>query len=153
MLTATQCRQTLAPVLLAMGYEYVGCEFFTAGKRSVVRIYIDCEGGITCNDCAKVSEQAMAALTLAQQLSNAYTLEVSSPGLDRPLFSLADFQRFSGQQVIVRLRRPMDGRRNWQGIIGKTTDDGQIVINCIENNTAISVGFDNIEKARLEPDI
>ena len=153
MLTAIQCRQTLAPVFSEMGYEYVGCEFFTTGRQSGIRIYIDCEGGITCNDCAKASEQAKDALTVAQLLSDAYTLEISSPGLDRPLFSVADFQRFVGHQVIMRLRHPKEGRRKWQGTITAATENGQITLHIATDQSTVTVNFDDIEKARLEPDI
>lgn len=152
MLTATQCRQTLAPVLTAMGYEYVGCEHFTNAGLKGLRIYIDCEGGVTCDDCAKVSEQATAALTVAQQLADDCALEVSSPGLDRPLFSVTDFQRFTGQKVKVRLRQAVDGQRKWLATISQANDDGHIELTSTTHNSTIKVHFDNIEKARLEPE-
>ncbi|MCP5324905.1 MAG: ribosome maturation factor RimP [Oceanospirillaceae bacterium] len=105
----------LKPVVESLGYEFWGLEYVSQGKNSVLCIYIESENGINVDDCANVSRQASAVLDVEDPISSEYNLEVSSPGLDRPLFTLDQFQRNVGEFVEVRLRYPFEGRRNFKG--------------------------------------
>jgi len=104
----------LEPVIEALGYELVELEF----PPHLLRIYIDREGGVTVDDCEKVSRQVSSVLDVEDPIPGAYTLEVSSPGLDRPLRKEADFVRFTGEQAKLELTLPLATRRN-MGVIAK----------------------------------
>jgi len=131
----------------ALGYELVGIEFLR-GRQSTLRIYIDSENGITVEDCADVSHQVSAVLDVEDPISVAYSLEVSSPGLDRPLFTAAQFTQFIGEEVSLVLRIAMQNRRKWQGII-KTVDGEMITVTVEEKDEVFALS--NIQKANLVP--
>lgn len=137
----------LADGVNALGFELVGVEFVRA-RSSILRIYIDSEQGITVDDCAQVSYQASAVLDVEDPISVPYSLEVSSPGLDRPLFTVAHFQRFIGQQVAIVLRIAMQNRRKWQGEIKSV--DGEFITIIVEGKDEV-FAFNNIQKANLIP--
>ena len=101
----------LAPAVAACGFELWGLEFFPQGKRSVLRIYIDGSEGITVEGCSAVSHQVSGILDVEDPIAGEYTLEVSSPGWDRPLFTLAHYQRFVASEVSLRLVAPINARR------------------------------------------
>lgn len=105
----------ISPAILAMGYELVGCIQFRQGRRMIIRIYIDNTKGITLDDCQRVSHQVSGLLAVSDPIPCDYTLEVSSPGLDRPLFTREHFERFAGNQVRLRLRVPVKQQRNFTG--------------------------------------
>lgn len=105
----------LAPVVEALGYQCWGIEFLSQGRHSLLRVYIDHADGILIDDCEKVSRQLSGVLDVEDPISDEYTLEVSSPGMDRPLFTLEQFSAHVGEQVKIRLRTPFDGRRNFRG--------------------------------------
>src|SRR5437870_3087505 len=110
--------QIIAPAVAALGYELVGCELAQDSGRQILRVYVDGENGITLDGCAAVSRQISAVLDVEDPIKGRFLLEVSSPGLERPLFSLAHYQRFIGHKAKLRLRQPQeDGRRNFTGII------------------------------------
>ena len=116
--------QHIAPVVTAMGYQFVGAEYGRQDGRALLRIYIDKDAGITLDDCSQVSGQVSAVLDVNDPISEAYVLEVSSPGVDRPLFEPADFQRFTGYCARIRLQMPVQGRRNFKGLLlGMAGDD------------------------------
>lgn len=106
----------------ALGFELVGIEFIR-GLQSTLRIYIDSDEGITVDDCADVSHQVSAVLDVADTISVAYSLEASSPGLDRPLFTAAHYRQFIGSDVSVVLHIAVQNRRKWQGIIKAVDGD------------------------------
>ena len=112
-----QLQAMLAPVVEALGYECWGLEFMSQGRHSLLRIYIDHADGILVEDCEKVSRQISGVLDVEDPISTEYTLEVSSPGMDRPLFTLAQFARHVGELVKIKLRSPYEGRRNFQGLL------------------------------------
>lgn len=143
--------ELIEPAVNALGYELVGVEYNTGGKGGgLLRIYIDREQGITANDCQAVSHQVSGVLDVEDPISGHYTLEVSSPGLDRLLFKPADFERFTGQVVKLTLTYPVEGRRKYKGrIIG--LQESNILIEF--DGDELSVPFDQIDKARLVPDI
>ena len=144
----TQLEELLSPVVLSLGYEFVGMEYLPQGKHSLLRIYIDKPDGITVDDCGTVSHQVSGVLEVEDPISGHYVLEVSSPGLDRPLFKFQDFERFSGHNVQIRLQIPLDGRRNYKGLLEGVQTEGQLVDVAIDDEV-ISLPWDKIEKARL----
>ena len=107
----------LEPAVRALGFELWGIEFISQGRHSTVRIYIESVKGINVDDCAAVSHQLSGILDVEDPISGEYTLEVSSPGLDRPLFSLEQYQRYVGEQLNIRMRVPFEGRRKFTGLL------------------------------------
>lgn len=115
--------QLIEPVVEDLGYELVGIEYLT-GNPDTLRIYIDQEKGITLEDCTTVSREVSAVLDVEDPIHGNYNLEVSSPGMDRPLFKLAHFQRFVGNRIKVRLLHPLQGRKNFTGrLVGVEGDE------------------------------
>lgn len=114
---------SIEPVVRGMGYEFVGAEFGGGGGNARLRVYIDTVDGVTVDDCAAVSEQLSATLDVDDPIPEAYVLEVSSPGINRPLFERADFVRFQGERVFVRLREVLDGRKRFKGQLIEVADD------------------------------
>ena len=140
--------EMLTPSVEDLGYELVGIEYIRAGKHSTLRIYIDQEEGILVDDCAAVSRQVSAIMDVEDPITNEYTLEVSSPGLERPLFSAAHYQAFIGEEVKVQLRMPIQNRRRWKGIISSV--DGEII--CINvDGSEERFALSNIQKANIVP--
>lgn len=144
-------RDLLEPAVSALGYELVGIEYHPSGKHSLLRVYIDKPDGITVDDCSAVSYQVSGLLDVEDPIPGQYTLEVSSPGLDRPLFLARDFERFAGQQVKVRMRFPVDGQRNFRGLL-QGLHEQQVVIE-EQDGKRVSLPLEQVEQARLVPDI
>ncbi|MGB4247542.1 MAG: ribosome maturation factor RimP [Pseudohongiellaceae bacterium] len=114
----------IRPTVSALGVELWGVEHIVQGRFSVLRVYIDKGGdGITIEDCEKVSRQISGIFDVEDPIAGEYTLEVSSPGMDRPLFELSQFERYVGSVVTVRLRAPLEGRRKFKGVIQKVEAD------------------------------
>lgn len=132
----------------AMGFELVGIECQRAGRFLTVRLYIDKEGGVTIDDCSDVSRQVSAIFDVEDPIADKYNLEVSSPGLDRPLFTLEHFQRFMERDVVIHLRIPMLDRRKWQGKL--VLVEGDLITLNVEGNPQ-TFAFGNIQKANLVP--
>ncbi len=141
-----QLQAIIEPAVSALGYELVGIEHLSQGKHSVLRVYIDHEDGISVDDCAEVSHQVSAVLDVEDPITGLYTLEVSSPGLDRPLFTEAHYVRYVGQLAEIRSHSPIDGRRRFKGRL-QAVQDGQVVIEV--DGVEYSIALDNIEKANL----
>ncbi|WP_166304880.1 ribosome maturation factor RimP [Photorhabdus cinerea] len=131
----------------ALGFELVGLEFIRA-RVSTLRIYIDSENGITVDDCADVSHQVSAVLDVEDPISALYNLEISSPGLERPLFTAEHYQRFIGEEVSLVLRIAMQNRRKWLGII--KTVDGEMITVTVDGKDEV-FALSNIQKANLVP--
>ncbi|MCV9878754.1 MULTISPECIES: ribosome maturation factor RimP [Brenneria] len=131
----------------ALGYELVGIEFIRS-RQSTLRIYIDSEDGITVDDCADVSHQVSAVLDVEDPITVAYNLEVSSPGLERPLFTVEHYVRFIGEEVTVVLRMAVQNRRKWLGIIKAV--DGEMITITVEGKDEV-FALSNIQKANLVP--
>ncbi|MDD1794107.1 ribosome maturation factor RimP [Enterovibrio makurazakiensis] len=136
-----------APVA-ALDYELVGLEFVRAGQHSTLRIFIDHENGITVESCAEVSRQVSAVMDVEDPITVAYHLEVSSPGLERPLFIAAHYQRFIGHEVNIVLKMAMQNRRKWKGVI-LSMEGETVTINVDGNEEAFALS--NIAKANLVP--
>ncbi|CCP05450.1 hypothetical protein BN440_0397 [Erwinia amylovora MR1] len=131
----------------ALGYELVGIEF-VRGRTSTLRIYIDSEDGINVDDCADVSHQVSAVMDVEDPITVAYNLEVSSPGLDRPMFTAEHYDRFTGEEVSLVLRMAVQNRRKWQGIIKSV--EGEMITVAVEGNDEV-FALSNIQKANLVP--
>ena len=114
------------PVIESMGYELVGVEFTGSINHGTLRIYIDREEGVSLDDCASISHQISAILDVEEPIQQGYDLEISSPGLNRPLFKLADFERFSGQLAKIKMSVAVAGRRNFKGLL-KGVADSQLI--------------------------
>ena len=137
-------------VVSPLGYELVGVEYIPQGKNSVLRVFIDSEDGIVLEDCEQVSRQLSSVLDVEDPIKGQYLLEVSSPGLDRPMFKLEDYQRFTGQLVKVRLHDMQEGRRKMKGRIEQVEDD-RITLS-LDDGEQVTVCFDDIDKANLVPE-
>ncbi|MCR6662120.1 MAG: ribosome maturation factor RimP [Luteimonas sp.] len=152
---ATHISALLAPTIASLGVELLGLEYLPSPGGAVLRLYIDVPEAeadsrhVTIEDCESVSREVSAQLDVEDPISGNYTLEVSSPGIDRPLFAPAQFARFAGQQAKVGLKLPQEGRRRLQGAI-VSVGDGQVVFEV--DGQPFAVAFDNIDKARLVPD-
>jgi ribosome maturation factor RimP len=143
-----QLQALLAPVVEGLGYQCWGIEFISQGKHSVLRIYIDKEGGILVDDCEAVSRQASAILDVEDPITSEYTLEVSSPGMDRPLFTLEQFASHAGEQVKIKLRSPFEGRRNFQGLL-RGVEEQDVVVQVDDQEFLLPI--DSIDKANIIP--
>lgn len=129
-----------------LGCELWGIECQRAGRFMTVRIFIDKEGGVTIDDCADVSRQVSAILDVEDPIADKYNLEVSSPGLDRPLFTLAQYKRYLGEEILIHLRIPMMERRKWQGKLERIENDMLTLKVDGQEQTFV---FGNIQKANV----
>jgi ribosome maturation factor RimP len=145
----TRLQALLTPVVEGLGYELVLIEFQGAGRSATLRLFIDSPGGIIVADCERVSREVAALLDVEDPIPSAYQLEVSSPGLDRPLVTPAHYQRFLGEQVRVQLVAPRDNRRKWLGVLLSADDDG---IELMAAEGRVTLSYSEIERARLVPD-
>lgn len=143
-----QLHVMLESAVVATGHELIGLEFVRAGRHSTLRIFIDNENGITVDDCAEVSRQVSSVLDLDDPITLAYNLEVSSPGLDRPLFKAEHYQRFIGSEVLILLKIAMQNRRKWKGNI--LCVSGETVTIEVDGNQE-AFALSNIAKANLVP--
>lgn len=152
---AAEIAALLSPTVESLGLELLGIEYLPAPGGATVRLYIDVPAaesearGVGIEECEAVSREVSAQLDVEDPISGNYTLEVSSPGLDRPLFGAAQFARFAGQTAKVTLKLPQDGRRRFQGAILRV--DGPAIVFAIDN-AEFEVDAANIDKARLVPD-
>lgn len=139
-----ELRNLIEPAVTALGYELVGVEL----SRGLLRVYIDHAEGIGVDDCQAVSYQVSGVLDVEDPISGQYSLEVSSPGLDRPLFKAGDFARFAGEQVAVKLTVPFEGRRKYKGLLVGLVDE-QVIVNA--EGQEFSFPLDQIDQAKLVP--
>jgi len=142
--------EMIEPVVVGLGYQVAEIEYLSQDGINILRVYIDQESGITADDCAKVSLQLSALFDVEEPVKARYNLEVSSPGLDRPLRKVADFERFTGSKVKVKMAMPvgMENRRNFTGIlVGVEADQALVEVDGETYELAIAA----IEKARIIP--
>jgi ribosome maturation factor RimP len=163
---ATDIANLLSPTIQSLGLELLGVEYLPSPGGAVLRLYIDIPPGaegeaaegaaprmVGIEDCETVSREVSAQLDVEDPISGHYTLEVSSPGVDRPLFTAAQFARFLGEEAKVVLQLPLDGRRRFQGRIAAVEGDRiDFEIDAKPEAQRVSVDIGNIEKARLVPD-
>jgi len=141
--------ELLQPLVEDLGYEFIGLEYNPNPKHSVLRIYIDHENGVGIQDCETVSRETAALLDVKDPIKSHYNLEVSSPGLDRPLFTSAHFSEFTGSEVQINLFAPQDGRRKFSGPI---LSAGESSVSIEQDGSEVTLDYDNIAKAKLIPD-
>ena len=151
--------ELLAPTIEAVGCELLGVQISRGRQHTVLRLYIDRlqggtfaeeeEQGITIEDCTRVSHQVSGVLDVEDPIAGEYSLEVSSPGDDRPLFRLEHYERFIGHRIRARLAVPVDGRRSVTGPI-VSVEDGKVVVE--EDSVQWRLAMDQIALARLVPD-
>lgn len=134
-----------------MGYELVGVEYLSGYQGSnLLRVYIDNDQGIQLEDCSRVSHQLSGVLDVEDPIRGEYNLEVSSPGMDRPLFERAHFERFAGHQVDIQLLHGIGNRRKYKGLL-KGVDDGNVLLEV--EGELFSLPLDSISQARLIPEL
>lgn len=138
----------LETLISSMGYELVGCEMSSQGRQTVFRIFIDKENGVTVGDCSLVSRQVGAMLDVDDLLTGRYFLEVSSPGIDRPLFELAHFQKQIGHRVKIKLAAAIQQRKQIKGQLLRVDEDNVYVL-LDDTNEEICLPFSYIEKANV----
>ena len=140
----------LETTIEAMGFELWGVEYLSQGRHSVVRIYIDARDGITVDDCAAVSSQVGSVFDVEDPVTGEYTLEVSSPGMDRLLFKLEQYPAYVGEVLELRLRSAFEGRRKFRGVF-KGIEGEEVVIQVDDHEYLLP--YSAIEKSRVQPRI
>ncbi|MGD8176078.1 ribosome maturation factor RimP [Marinimicrobium sp. ARAG 43.8] len=141
----------IAPVVDALECELWGMEYLTQGRYSTLRLYIDRSaenGGVTLEDCERVSRQVSSVMDVEDPITNRYTLEVSSPGLDRPLFTPEQYQRYIGEVIALKTRAPVAGRRKFKGQLRAIEGDSVVLI---VDGSEHTLSFGSIEKANVVP--
>jgi ribosome maturation factor RimP len=136
------------PLLAQLGYELVDLDYAAGRRHALVRVFIDRPQGVGVDDCERVSHELAALLDVEDPVPIAYTLEVSSPGLDRVLRTPAHFQRFVGERIWLELQVARDGRRRYTGRLEAVSPEG---IELTVDGAKVAVRFSEIERARLAP--
>lgn len=139
----------LGPLVEVLGFELWGCELRGQGRHNILFVYIDGPEGVTIDDCARVSNQISGILDVEDLISGSYDLEVSSPGMDRLMFTIEQFAKYIGREVKIKLHQARGGRRNFAGVI-KTVDEKKIVV--IVDEIEVEVDIADIDKAKLVPE-
>ncbi len=148
-MSVQKLNELLQPLVEDLGFEFIGLEYNPNPKHSVLRIYIDHENGVGIQDCETVSRETAALLDVKDPIRSHYNLEVSSPGLDRPLFTPAHYSEFTGYEVQINMYAPQDGRRKFSGPI---LSAGESSVNIEQDGSEVTLEYDNIAKAKLIPD-
>jgi ribosome maturation factor RimP len=133
--------------LPSMGLELVEVQFRQEGHGWVLRLFIDGPEGIGVDECASVSREMNVFLDVEDFIPDAFHLEVSSPGLERPLRTIKDYVRFAGKKARIKLRHPVDGQKVFVGLVGETDEHGFELI--LEDENVLRIHLDQIRKARL----
>lgn len=149
--TTTRLRIIACETLAGMGLSLVNLTYRREGHQWVLRVMIEAEGGVGLDACTRVSHQLSAVLDISDIIPQSYLLEVSSPGLDRPLFTEDDYRRFTGRRVNLRTHAPISGRRQFQGVI-EGCADGLVVLN-LSSGTTVNIPFKDLSSGRLEVDL
>lgn len=139
-------KNLISPVVKQLGYELWGCEYLAQGKHSVLRIYIDKPEGIGVEDCQEVSRQISALLDVEDPIPGNYNLEISSPGIPKPLFYEWQYERYLGEPIQVKTYKPVNGKRKFVGVIVSVSDTGLVLDLDSEHQEIL---FSNIVKANL----
>lgn len=143
--------EKLGALVTAMGYEFVGYEFAQENRSAIFRLYIDRENGVTAADCKSVSRQVGAMFDVDDPIQGKYLLEVSSPGLDRPLFAITQYEKQVGKRLKIRLHAPIMQKRNFVGVLQRV-EEGQVCL-LLEEGNEVTLPFSEIEKANVIADI
>ncbi len=141
-------QELLEPTIEALGFKFWGVEYISSGKHTLLRLYIDAEQGIQVDDCARVSEQAGAVQDVEEPIGGEYTLEVSSPGMDRLLFRLEQYPAYVGEVLDLRLRMPFEGRRKFKGVLNGI--EGEDIVLLVDDHEYL-LPHSAVDRARIEP--
>lgn len=141
----------IEPVIAGMGYEFWGLECQTGIRTAQVRVYIDRGKGVTLDDCSQVSKQLSAVLDVEDLINMPYTLEISSPGINRPLFNFEQMQNAVGSKVKIKTLWPIEGRRNFSGFL-ESVEEKNIRIK-IQGSELFTVPLHAVKNAKLNADI
>ncbi len=147
-MTGTELQKLLEPAIERLGYELADLEVRLGGKGGLVRVTIDKDDGIGLEDCEKVSRQVSSLMDVEDPIAGQYTLEVSSPGMDRPLYKLEHYQQYVGEQISVKLTRTFEKRKKIQGRLNAVEGD-EIIIQFEDEEFVLPLEW--IEKAKLIP--
>lgn len=142
-----QIDNLISPTVESLGYELVEVEYLNEHGRWILRLYIDSTGGVSLSDCERVSRAVSSLLDVEDAVPSRYNLEVSSPGENRPVRKLRDFERFSGSSIKVRTHNRIAGRRNFSGILKGVKGDR---VRLFENGEDVEIPLGEISKARLK---
>lgn len=142
----SKIEQLIRPTVESMGYVLWGCEYLAQGKHSLLRVYIDKADGIHVDDCQNVSHQVSAILDVDDPIPGNYSLEVSSPGIPRPLFQGYQYQQYVGLEVQIKLYKPVAGKRKFVGTIVSANDETLVLM---VNTEQQEFPFSTIVKANL----
>ena len=145
----TQIYEMVKPISDELNYEIYHVEYVKENGEYYLRIYIEKEGGITLNDCEALSRRVSDLMDEKDPIAEAYFLEVSSPGLNRTLFTEAHYKRFVGREVMVKLAKAIDGKKSIKGILKEVNEENIIV----ESDTLISIPKEKIKSANIEGEI
>lgn len=140
--------ELIKPVVESLECELWGLEYFSHGQQSTLRIFLEREGGVQLEDCERVSRQVSAVMDVEDPIAGEYTLEVSSPGMDRPLYSVEQFERYKGEMVKIQLRVPFEGRRKFTGTLNGVEGDEVLVV---VDNSEYLLPIESIDKANVIP--
>ena len=138
----------LAPVVALENCEIWGVEYRTQGRRAKLALYIECDGGVSIDQCERVSRRVSDVLDVEEVVQGAYTLEVSSPGMDRVLFKPEQYESCAGSKVEVRLNYPLEGSRRIVGVL-MGLEDGEAVVRADEDEFVVPL--ENVQRARVVP--
>lgn len=141
-------QKLIEPAVAALGFELWGIEYSAQGKHSKLVVFIDHPDGVGVDNCADVSRQVSALLDVEDPIPGQYQLEVSSPGMDRPLFSLSHFERYAGHTIRLRLRAPFEGQRRFKGLLAGIDED-EVLLQFGEEEYGFPI--ETIEQARVVP--
>lgn len=141
-----QFNQIIQPVVEGLGFEYVGCDYVTQGHSALLRVYVDSPTGISVDSCTLISRQLSGVLDVEDIIRGRYRLEVSSPGLERPLFTLNHFQQFIGKRARIKMSIPQEGQSNFTGNIVAVQDDNILLLT---ENGEVTLPFAAVAKASL----
>lgn len=136
----------IEPAVNSVGCELWGIDYRPFGNSALLRVFIDKEDGISLDDCTNVSYQVSGVLDVEEPITVAYTLEVSSPGVERPLLRPSHYQKYAGQEIKVRCKWPVSERRKFMGTIVSSTET-EVVLQ--EGEEAVTIPLDAISKAKL----
>jgi len=142
-----QLEQLLEAEITSLNYEFIGCVLMQQNRNLLLRVYIDKPGGIKVEDCTKVTRHVSSILDVEDILKEHYVLEISSPGLERPLFKPAHYQQALGKRIKLKLQVPHNGRRNFTGVLQQADTDKIILL--VDQET-VELPYFAIEKAHID---
>jgi len=145
-----QIEALVTPALQELAYELVDLEFLHEHGQWVLRFFLDKEHGITLDDCAVMSDRIGRLLDATDVIKQAYTLEISSPGINRPLRKESDYVKFRGEKVDITMYAPVHGRRHFNGTL-ESVEPGRVIVNC--EGEPFTLAMADIAKAKLDPEI